>query len=390
MRLSTLYFLARDGYLLREIAAYLCKVYGIPIECRYLYCSRASLRMPSYHLIGEEALDLLLLGGYQVTWKSLMERAQLSETQRLSVYQDCGVFSDEESCLLSGAELDDVRRRLRGSALYWSFVEERSKMAFGNTIGYLRQEGLLTSETVAIVDSGWTGSMQRSLGQLLRAAGFTGRLVGFYFGMYAKPKSEADGTYLTWHFNAEGKIWDKIPFCNNLFECLLSAPHGMTKGYTCEAGSYRPLLLPVAAQERDKVCHHVNAVMGFVRRTVHSDSLPSFDEKGARQRTRQLISRFMAKPNQEEAVWLGNFLFCDDLTEGYHQKLADAEQLELLRGYSIPARIRRRFLRYRRGRAVPELYWPCGTIAFLPKWKRGWYRWNVYIWEWIRFVTRRA
>lgn len=42
--ITTLYFLARDGFVLREIAERVCMKDRIPIHCRYLYCSRASLR----------------------------------------------------------------------------------------------------------------------------------------------------------------------------------------------------------------------------------------------------------------------------------------------------------------------------------------------------------
>ena len=34
--LQRLYFLARDGYLLREIALQFCAQFGLKIECRYL------------------------------------------------------------------------------------------------------------------------------------------------------------------------------------------------------------------------------------------------------------------------------------------------------------------------------------------------------------------
>ena len=59
-KLRTLYFLARDGYLLYRIAQVFVSRYSLPLECRYFYCSRTSLRMPSYWFIGEEAFDLLL------------------------------------------------------------------------------------------------------------------------------------------------------------------------------------------------------------------------------------------------------------------------------------------------------------------------------------------
>ena len=49
--IKTLYFLARDGWLLREIGLVICEHYSLDIECKYLYCSRISLRTPSYLLL---------------------------------------------------------------------------------------------------------------------------------------------------------------------------------------------------------------------------------------------------------------------------------------------------------------------------------------------------
>ena len=73
--IKKLYFLARDGYLLSKIAKMIVEKQGLDIDCRYLYCSRASLRMPSYHIIDEnEMYDILLRGGYYVTPKSLFQR----------------------------------------------------------------------------------------------------------------------------------------------------------------------------------------------------------------------------------------------------------------------------------------------------------------------------
>ena len=41
-KIDTLYFLARDGYTLYEVAKLFCEKFGIDIDCKYLYCSRVS------------------------------------------------------------------------------------------------------------------------------------------------------------------------------------------------------------------------------------------------------------------------------------------------------------------------------------------------------------
>lgn len=388
-KLDTLYFLARDGYLLCEIANMFCQKFQLPLNCKYLYCSRTSLRMPSYHLIGDEAYDLLLLGGYQITLRSLLLRADLNAAQRKTVCEECGLQLWDETAILSHQEWVDVCNRLRKSQTYRTLIEEKSRMAYQTTINYLRQEGLFDHEIVALVDSGWTGSMQRSLRQLLQAEGFQGNLVGFYFGMYTEPKSPEDGTYLTCHFDADGKIWNKIPFCNNLFECLLSAPHGMTIGYSKKGQHYAPILLPGQQQENLQcINQQIHEILAFTKQKLTQIVFAEFPMLEFQRDIHKRISRYMAHPTMEEARFYGRFLFCDDVTEAYHLKLAGPEQIEALKGYSIPSRVMRRLLKRRPKIARPELLWPYGTIAFLPRWKQPWYRWNVYIWEWIRYVLR--
>lgn len=388
--ICTLYFLARDGHTLQKIAQQFCQKFNLNIDCRYLYCSRASLRMPSYHLIGKEADDLLLMDGYRVTLCSLLQRVELDSAQRMAVYNDCGIAPSDEERMLSRVELGRLRGILRKSKVLHGYIQEKSKEAYKSTIGYLKQEGLFNQSEVALVDSGWVGSMQRSLRQLLQSAGFQGKLTGFYFGMYTKPKEPEDGTYLTWLFNQHGRTRDKVLFCNNLFECLLSAPHGMTTGYAICNGKYVPLLIPTPqGNELEHINTQINNIMAYTAHKLQRIAFAEFAEGIFKEDTRQRICRYMAHPTKEEADFYGNFQFCDDITESYHCALADERQLSTLKYYSIVKRTMRRLFGFPPHILAPELFWPYGTIAFLPKWKRLWYRWNIYLWEWIRYELHR-
>ena len=55
-----LWFLARDGYLPYLIARKICTSRGLRVECKYLYCSRKSLRSASYHLISDREISAQL------------------------------------------------------------------------------------------------------------------------------------------------------------------------------------------------------------------------------------------------------------------------------------------------------------------------------------------
>ena len=82
--ISTLYVLARDGYVLREIALQLSKKYDFDIDCRYLYCSRAALRSASFHLADQEGMNLLFYHSNHVTLSSLFQRMNMP-SPRLAV-----------------------------------------------------------------------------------------------------------------------------------------------------------------------------------------------------------------------------------------------------------------------------------------------------------------
>ena len=237
--IDKLYFLARDGYLLYQIATMLCKKYSHPIKCRYLYCSRQSLRMPSYHIIGNEAFDLLLLGGYYVTPRSVLERAMLTDEQINEICLNLAITDRDRP--FKEFEFNEFKEALKDNETYKSGVLKNSKSAYEATIRYFKQEELFDSANVAIVDSGWTGSMQRSLRQLLESAGWSGKLTGFYFGMYVEPKDKNDGEYLNFYFNRHSGAKRKINFNNNLFECMLSANHSMTIGYEEKDGAVAPI-----------------------------------------------------------------------------------------------------------------------------------------------------
>lgn len=386
-----LYFLARDGYTLQRIAETLCKQFQLDIALEYLYCSRASLRMPCYHFIGEEAYDQLLNYGAHPSLRSILLRAELSEAERRQIYLQCDMQDVDEKQALTQEEFLRFTKKIRKCHLYRTLVVEKSKAAYSNAVGYLRQCGVFEENTVAIVDSGWAGSMQRSLRQLMEFAGYNGQIIGFYFGMYTPQKVAADGIYLTWYFDCSSPATRKMFFSNNLFECLLSAPHGMTTGYTEQNGRYFPVMKQtqnpteweIAAQQSD-------AIQQYAAARCKSLDFSEFSAQTLLNDTKKRIKQYMVHPSEEIATYYGKFLFCDDVTEAYHSSLASAEQRHLLKNCGIVCRIGKHFLGLYRNSRMEELFWPYGVLAFLHGCSAIWNRWNIYAWEWVKYTITRC
>ena len=383
-----LYFLARDGFLLREIALRMCKAFSLDLECRYLYCSRMALRMPCYWFLEDEAFDLLLQSGYYKTISGILTRGGLSRVEQEALLNEFGIPCARLDCGLSEPEFRSFTRLLRKSQTYRNLVMERSKAAYSGAVGYLAQEGLLSAPHVALVDSGWIGSIQRSIRQLLQHAGWSGQLTGFYFGMFQTSKDPADGTYLSWYFRENDGMHRKIFFCNNLLECILSAPHGMTLGYEMENGSWVPRLAWQDPAVLPVIQEQLRSIIYFTEQALPNLSFQAFKPELLSRMTYRLLKQLMYSPSPQNVRAYQEFLFSDDITGCCPTGLVEPGQLDRLNQYLLFPRLWKKCFPGSGKRAVPEPFWLYGSVAMLPRWKRGWYRFNIFVWEWLRYTLR--
>lgn len=382
--IDRIYFLARDGWILKNIAEEISQKYFLPIECRYLYCSRYSLRIPTYCFIGEEAFDILFAPAMKNTILKIFERAGLDKSAQNVVLEKTKIEVAPDK-LLNRTEYDYVCRELRNCNLFRSLVVERSMDAYKNTIGYFRQEGIFSDIRYAIADSGWTGSMQHSLRQLIEHEGYSKKLLGFYFGMYTPPKNILDGNFLSMYFSAKKNILRKMFFCNNLMECWLAAPHAMTRSYAFSDGRYLPVLDDGGGGENGTlVSLHVQGIKNYMASLNDEQIDPRMmKQKKEIRRIYRTLKKIMAFPSSTEAKCYGQYRFNDDITCDGFDRLAESTQVKYLKNYSIPKRVFRK-LSHRGDKPLTPLFWSYGTASLAPWYKRWWYRLNLIIGEFLR------
>ncbi len=382
--IKRLYFLARDGYLLCDIAKMICERNGCDIECRYFYCSRQSLRMPTYRFIGEEAFDMLCIRGYYNTPKSVLQRAKIDDITAREIYSELNIKNEDEC--FNKPEFEDFCRKLRACATYREAVILNSERAYAPAVKYFEQERIFENDTVAIVDSGWTGSMQRSMRQILDTCGFKGKICGFYFGMFEKPKYARDGEYLTYYFSRDNGIKRRVKFNNNLFECMLSAPHEMTEGYAIEDGIARPVFAKSAYSPEltELIKAQIYGALSYASEQREGE----FDIKASLKKCYKILKKAMIYPTEYEAKMYSHFVFCDDVTEGYHMSLSEQNARRMLGSYMIFSRIIGKIFK-RKNKKQPELFWPEGVIASCPAILRPWYRMNVGLWNWLKAILKK-
>ncbi len=328
-----LYFLARDGYFMYVTARILCEKLDIPIDCRYLCCSRYSVRIPVFHLNMTEAFDYICRGGIDVTVDKILNRAGLSDGEKEKI---CSEISRRPEEIVPYSELGVIRKQLEASRDFTEFTQKRSEEEYPALEGYIRSQGLLDDVRFAFVDSGWVGSMQKVIATLIHHIhekendGKTFRPEGYYWGLYELPADVDPDDYHCYYFSEKHGVRRKIYFSNCLFESIFSAPHGMTLRYEERNGDFSP----VFAQIRDENKKFILRTEGYIRKYasnlaeelsekgINADDLSLINTDKERQMIGRLLDIFMGKPTYGEACVYGSLPFSDDVLDTNEQETA--------------------------------------------------------------------
>ncbi len=311
-----LYFLARDAYPLYRMAQSLGSMNRLHTDCRYLYCSRYAWRIPEYHLIGERSLERICRGGLEVSFFHLMRRAGLKETEGREIASLLGL-EEEYEVPLSWKRVQELRLPLAQCRPFLELVERHSREQYADTLEWMKKEGLFDPVSYALVDSGWIGTMQESLQNLLAGAGDVRRVEGYYFGLYGLPEGAAEEEYHGFYFQPWGSLRRKAHFSNCLFEALCTAPHGMTEGYR----QGKPVLSERVSANAASISASLRLLDCYLEGLEAETGSGIWEETG-RLPVEKLLSSLMSCPSMEEADCFGRLLFSDDVTEENLQPLA--------------------------------------------------------------------
>lgn len=224
-----LYFIARDGYVLKKIADIIIEKCNYQIETRYLYGSRKAWRMPSYKK--EDSLEIFF------------KMAHLGQLHTVGDLSKIFFISEEEFRKYLPIKYRNYEKVSWNDIMYFkSFLEERedfkemlekeSEKRRKNVIGYLKQEIDFTQNDFAFVELSGSGATQECLV----------KICGEFY----------DKDIITFFLNLDNiKHGEKCLFLNYLqnnnrmtviIENLCRAPHGQTISYEYKDEKYFPVL----------------------------------------------------------------------------------------------------------------------------------------------------
>lgn len=376
-----LYFLARDGWMMYHAAQRIIDKRSLDIEARYLKVSRYAVRSAQYYLMGEKSLDLICIGGIDVTFERIMKRALLTDEEAKHVARIAG-YEDRYDTVLNYRQIQELKQQLKDVKILFKYIEQHSKINYENAVGYLRQEGLMEDKPYALVDSGWIGTLQMSIQHLVSAGiGKERRICGYYYGLYDVPKDAEGGQYESYYFGKKS-VWKKVYFSNCLFETVFSSPGGMTIGYEKKDDKYQAVESDRKNPNKELMLEFKSLLMMYVDERLRSVT----EAKAVRHKNAKSLARLMSKPASEEAEAYGSMKFCDDIIEFKLQHVAaewDAKELKKQSFVSkmlIKLNIKKEELH--------DSAWPEGSIANYGS-RVGYHLWQERLYK-LFMYTRKA
>jgi hypothetical protein len=330
-RVTRLYFVARDGYLVKRIVDALIRVLGLQLETRYLYGSRQAWHIPAITELSDESVSWLFERTRTLNLRIVLGRLQMIPEQITGILDGLGWPQHTWDEPLGEEALGRVKTKLLSSR---DFCGEVKKLVAGKrdmALCYLEQEGLFDAVPFAIVDLGWHGRLQQSLERLLSVRRPTPTL-GLYFGLYGDSAAVMQlktASYLGWDLRQTPESKD-VPSLVFLMESFFTAPHGSTIGYRRESnGRISPICRDEGIEQLEKWgLSTVHAAVDTFARNLEgltlSEEMLAWDSRCA---VLRILGAFSKDPLAAEARAWGSFPYEDEQAGTVHERLTAAYEL---------------------------------------------------------------
>ena len=257
-RINRLYFVARDGWILKQIADIIIRERQYSIRTFYIYGSRKVWRLPAYEGSVEDFNRIL-------RWSNLDETISLEDLAMvfqlkadiLRAFLPESFQKGGESLQISGARRDNICWQLMCNRKFREYLVESQAEKRKLVVRYLQQEIDTSDSSFAFVELAGTGLTQRCLARLIGRF-YTGEIRNFYFKLDSI-QTRGQCSFLNFYPSNVERSY--------MLELLCRAPHGQTEGYREEDGRIQPVL-DQAEGEQIKAYHllqYRDAVLEYVR-----------------------------------------------------------------------------------------------------------------------------
>jgi HAD superfamily hydrolase (TIGR01549 family) len=361
-----LYFLARDGYILKQVYDKLAAGDPAYPPSTYLYASRRALNFASISQLDERS-ENWLVEGIRLTVGDFLRRVSLDPARFAAQIAACG-FRGAEQPVVEGADYTNLRRLFRSiePELVAAAAAERAAYT-----AYLQSKGVLDTgpAPLVLVDVGWMTSIQHSFAKLLAPLRPELQIEGFYLGTYPEARARLTERSLHHHYlMAYGDppaTMASIRHCVCLLEFFFAAPeHTFIRMRQASDGRLSPEFAHFHENQADlpALAAIHGGVIDYVE-GLHNAAPAGIVIQPAE--VMALLHRLLAAPTKLEAERLGNLHYADGYGSYFdHTRMA------------IPSGLRRLGLNKAAWKREFRLsHWPAGYAARLSRLERTLLKW---------------
>lgn len=321
----TLFFVARDGYLLKKIADVIIKEQKLNLQTRYLYGSRFAWRIPVVSLDEDVFRNWLINNINFVTFEEVVEHLHMKPEELTEHFPE--LFRRKGRKLSIKEKLIVKEILLSDKELLWK-IRERNKVFLYEAKAYLKQEISCAERKIAFVEMNGTGFTQYCM-QKLVAEFYKEPVVTFFYSMASSVEVQAPDNIF---YKYVGRKLEPI------VETITRAPHGQTLGYCQdEKGTWIPILNEDGQKHIDKQYEeYMNGILDFTREVC---KYWLFQGEDLSELSLAYIDHISIDPEPEIQDFIGDLDFSQQGTKSglnsYAPKLTE-EQLRQLYLYKAP------------------------------------------------------
>lgn len=323
--IKKLYFLARDGYLLKIIAEEIIARFHYNVEIRYLYTSRQATYLASIFCVTPSHFPWIFQEMDNVITFDVVAKRLHFEPNILIDYLDADLNQSIVRHGLGNRLTQQLITRLQAEFLRNSNlkikIESEAKACRENAIGYFEQEGLLQDERIGFVDIGWKGTLQDAIFKILKSKKPDFKITSYYlavthFSAHTSPENRKVPAYM---------FPSTKPGIGPMLELLLQCEHGTTVSYRRdESGRFEPVLKAPSAHLEDWGLDGYKQGIRAFSRTLSQSLAANPEIETTYAAITPILIELLKDATPEVAVTLGELHYSGNLEESNVRRFAPA------------------------------------------------------------------
>ncbi|WP_189536841.1 HAD family hydrolase [Paludibacterium paludis] len=385
-RIERVYFVAREGYLLRQlfeqIAPAIFGDHSKKPKTYYLGISRLTTFLASTKNFSLREITAAFNNTPHYSIKTLLAPLKLEESFLFSLAQRCGINDIDAALPPFFKEWSPFHRLLEDVQLNIE-IRRRSSSVFELLQRYLEQQGFFKDSRVALVDVGWSGQIQDNLYKAIKERPDCPQIFGVYLGTTLTAHwRKTPSNWMEWtHADYSHMGWfgrSAFDFVQGL-EAVVRSPHGTTIGYVDTGQFVEPTYKAETDSSRQKEAKD-DPMIALFQKGMHEFSIHyaqaakmfGFTATDTMPYARMMLNRMVRFPSSEEAGWFLKINNVSDLGSSDVFSLGQQHAVSVLRPKAMLRELRQSFWRYGvaaigRGKVSQCLYSALISIYTIPK-----------------------